>query len=278
MTIKAAMRPNVFFTGMLIWAFVLGCGYPQVADFRSNYCALRTDKPVTIDGNLEEWGKDGWVAVRSSDNILLYKDSRFYELDQFETKWNGPEDLAFQWKIMWSEKELYLAVEVFDDAVMLEEDRVSYDSDCVEIFVDPDHKGEEFGPEHPESDNAEIHFVYGKSPYALVYEKGWKGLDENIRNSFRDRYDGQFAFKKTERGYILEAKMSLPGKKTFCEGDVIGMEIAVSDDDDGGKRDTMTHWTGAKRIKFWRNAAAFGAVRLAENREGRHLMKSGASE
>ncbi len=90
------------------------------------------------------------------------------------------------------------------------------------------------------------------------------------KNDVTDRFDqapyrGQYAFKKTKKGYNFEVRMSLPGAemKAINEGGHrIGFDICFNDNDEGeGPLKQQLHWSGMNGL-FWRNCRFFGTLIL----------------
>ena len=139
----------------------------------------------------------------------------------------------------------------------------------------------------------EFHFVYSHDR-PLVFDNFWKpqpgapqpmfrlpdGSEEplaypgevmekhEVTSVFsKPPYEGDFAFKRTEKGYNLELRMALPGAKMKAINDgghVIGFDLAVNDNDLGyGPSKQQLHWSGMNDM-FWRDTKFFGQLILLE--------------
>ena len=245
---------------------------------------------MVIDGDLSEWTD---VPGFTMDQEKFF----FVGQGMSSSKWKGPADLAATFKVQWDEKFLYVAVQVTDDHVtephgsqVKTMDTGSWDDDGVELMFDNDgcnmsryYVGD---PMHHE-----FHFVYSAShPY--VFDNFWKrqpgapqpmftlpdGKQEPLaypdevmtKNDVTDKfskppYNGAFAFKRTDRGYNLEVKMTLPGAEMKAIGNGgrrIGFDVAINDNDEGkGPLKQQLHWSGMSDM-FWRDTKFFGSLYL----------------
>jgi Carbohydrate family 9 binding domain-like len=256
------------------------------------YYATKRQHAVNIDGDLSDWlGVKGFTMA----------DPKFFFVGQgmSSAKWKGPQDLSATFKLQWDEQYLYIAVQVTDDVVIEPHGSLvkgnetgSWDDDSVEILLDND------GCQMPryyigDPMHHEFHFVYS-AHHPLVFDTFWirspgapqpmfrlpDGSEEplaypgevmqkhEVTNAFSGPpYNGAFAFKRTETGYNLEVRMSLPGAK-MCSinhgGHVIGFDLAVNDNDLGyGPSKQELHWSGMNAM-FWRNCQYFGRLYLID--------------
>lgn len=256
----------------------------------ATYYAVKRRVPVEIDGDLREWAGVKRFAMA---------EDKFFFVGQgmSSAKWKGPEDLSAKFAIQWDEKYMYLAVEVTDDRVTEPHGSLtpgvetgSWDDDAIEMMLDNDGCGM---PRYYIGDpmHHELHFVYSaKRP--LVFDTFFKkqagapqlmfklpnGGQEPLaypgevmeKNQVTDRfakppYNGALAFKKTEKGYNLEIRMSLAGATMAAineGGHPMGFDIAINDNDLGeGPLKQQLHWSGVNDL-YWRNCQFFGKLIL----------------
>jgi hypothetical protein len=268
-------------------------GYSYSPNAWATYYALERRSPIKVDGDLSDWaGVKGFTMAQE----------KFFFVGQgmSSAKWKGPQDLSATFWILWDKEYLYVAVEVTDDVVNEPHGALvkgletgSWDDDSVEIMLDNDGCGM---PRYYIGDpmHHEFHFVYS-ADHPLVFDNFWKeqpgapqpmfklqdGTEEplaypgevmakhEITDSFsKPPYNGAFAFKRTEKGYNLELRMSLPGAKMAAINDggrPIGFDLAINDNDLGyGPLKQQLHWSGMNDM-FWRNCQFFGTLLFLKN-------------
>ncbi len=269
---------------------VVTAGYAFSPYSWATYYAVKRTSPIQIDGDLSDWsGVKGFTMAQE----------KFFFVGQgmSSAKWKGPQDLSAVFKVQWDEKYIYIAVEVTDDVVtephgslVKSMETGSWDDDGVELMFDNDGCGM---PRYYIGDpmHHEFHFVYSSfRPY--IFDNFWKKMPGAPQPLFtlpdgsteplaypgevmaknevtevfsKPPYDGASAFKRTERGYNLEVRMSLPGAKMVAineGGHPIGFDVAINDNDQGkGPLKQQLHWSGINDM-FWRNCQFFGTLIL----------------
>jgi len=276
--------------GLLLGVALLAAGSTYAFSpysWATYYAPLRA-RAITIDGDLSDWAD---VKGFTMDQEKFF----FVGQGMSSAKWKGPTDLSATFKVQWDADYLYVAVEVVDDHVTEPHGSLvpgtetgSWDDDSVEIMLDNDGCGT---PRYYVGDpmHHEFHFVYSATR-PFVFDNFWKpqpgapqpmftlpdGTQEPLaypgevmvkhdvtREFSAPPYNGEFAFKKTLRGYNLELRMSLPGaimKAINDGGQAVGFDIAVNDNDEGsGPLKQQLHWSGIND-KFWRNTQFFGTL------------------
>jgi hypothetical protein len=162
---------------------------------------------------------------------------------------------------MWDENNLYLLVDVADDALVNDTRPDQFVTlptgsttipwwfdDCIEVYIDADNsKSNQYG-----SDDSQYHFDWDRTNPAMGRHNE-HGRMENI----------EFAIVTTEKGYRTEIKFPwiTLGRKPSV-GASIGLDVHVNDDDDSGERDTKITWFD-KQDTAWNNPQAFGNAELA---------------
>ena len=84
----------------------------------------RRDKPVKVDGRLDDW-PDLPLTCRAPQQILLDPDT-----------WFGPDDGSFRFATAYDDDNLYIAVEVTDDRMMFDPGRSVWEQDGLELRLD----------------------------------------------------------------------------------------------------------------------------------------------
>lgn len=258
----------------------------------ATYNAIHKTQDIKIDGELDDWKN---VKGFSLDQEKYF----FVGQGMSSSKWKGVEDLYGNFKAVWDEKYVYIAVEVWDDTVTIPHGSIvkdnstgSWDDDGIEIMFDHDGcaKSKYYigDPMHHE-----YHFVYddktpfvfdnfwikdanaqqpmytlpngGKEPLAYAGEAMAKN---NVTEKFYGLpYYGRYQFKRTTKGYNLEVKMKLPGaimKPINKGGHKIGFDICINDNDEGkGPLKQQLHWSGMNAL-FWRDCKYFGTLILID--------------
>ena len=217
--------------------------------------ASEATQPITIDGDLFEWGEIASApTVEAKENVVYGQGA-----------WRGKSDLSFKTALRWDSDALYLAFVVFDDRVVqAKTGKDLWEGDHVELWLDMDLQGD-----YNEAVNSDDDFQFGFSPGNLDSLKPevflWTPpLDAA---SFKDVTVGA---KKIEGGYTLEARIpaallfSTAGKGTrqapFVKGDRFGISADVSDTDDARAPQKCLLSTSTNRV--WGDPTTFGILEL----------------
>jgi len=189
--------------------------------------------------------QDADVLIRSPDLAMPAIDGVMEEVWSYSTEQeitkvtagsnpSSPADCSGTWRALWDWDHIYVWVEVNDEA--LDNDSGSgskYQDDSVEFYVDGDNSKGDTCDENDHQytcrwNNAEI-----EEPSA-------------IHNGEPSLVGFEYAIVTTGSGYIYEARipwMSIMGKSPAA-GQLIGIEVWINDDDDGGDRDSQISWFG----------------------------------
>ena len=189
-------------------------------------------------------------------------------LDQ---RWLGEpytkEDFEGRYKLLWSEKVLYLLVEVTDDILFDQyEDPLElwWDDDCVEVFIDEDNSG----GGHQYNHNAFAYHI------AVDYNVVDLGPDNNPH-----LYNDHFEVKRTLNGNVSTWEMSIKifddsfkdgGKNQpveLSEGKKIGFALAYCDNDKSKERENFIGSVpveGEDKNRGWIDAGIFGTLILSD--------------
>ncbi len=159
-----------------------------------------------------------------------------------------PADFAgSQWRAMYDATNLYVLVEVKDNAKFNDSGASWYDDDAVELFIDGDNSK---GSAYDGVNDFQLGFRYNDGVI-------------NVGGNSVNRTAGiTFAIQNVAGGYNLEAKIpwSTIGV-TPQVGSQLGFEIAVDDDDNGGARDAQVAAFSSTTTAY-ANPSVFGSVYL----------------
>jgi hypothetical protein len=190
----------------------------------------------TIDGALDE----DWTFP----NIQM-----FPYIFEVPDSFHGYSDVASFYKAAWNEDGFYFYGQVVDDFVTGDSAADSHNNDCWEIYFDGDNS--KVSPY--DANDVQWRWVYGKTEI----ESGWADA-------------GNWAWATTADGYSFEleipvAELVKAEAQLFPleEGQVIGFETQVADND-GGPREVMTKWWAADN-NSWQDPGLFGTATLADD-------------
>jgi diguanylate cyclase (GGDEF)-like protein len=94
--------------------------------------ALQT--PVVVDGDLSEWERRGPLRIGDARQLASPRGAK-------EEPWSGLEDASATLYLAFDDEALYVAGEVEDDDRVYD-DRLWFNGDCLEIFLDTDREGD----------------------------------------------------------------------------------------------------------------------------------------
>ncbi|MBD2843958.1 hypothetical protein IDH44_02030 [Paenibacillus sp. IB182496] len=158
-------------------------------------------------------------------------------------------DLSASWQALWDADALYVLVDVADD-VRVNDSGSVWDDDSVEVYIDADNSKE---AAYDQVNDLQYQFGYG---------------DTTPIETKLNRIAGvQYAVQDTTVGYRMEIKLPWTTLGLIpAAGSVIGLEIAVNDDDDGDLRDGKLQWK-AEEDTSWKDPRVFGNAELEEAAE-----------
>ncbi|MHC4517819.1 MAG: sugar-binding protein, partial [Planctomycetota bacterium] len=135
-------------------------------------------------------------------------------------------DLSASFKTLFDEDNLYVLVDVTDEAHRNDSSEQWFD-DGVEVFIDADRsRGQEY-------DDNDRQYFFSYDPTSPTMGESWGGDTAGI----------EYAFARTDAGYQLEVKFPWATLNTRpVPGTPIGLDVQVNDDDDGGERDSKIAW------------------------------------
>lgn len=133
-------------------------------------------------------------------------------------------DLSGTYSVLWNRSYLYLLVDVNDD-LLRNDSAAVFDDDSIDLYLDLNHDaGTSYG-----ADDFMFQFSYGDSTFREVKHNATAGV--------------QVASAARTGGYRVELQIpwSTVGV-TAATNTLIGLDVMVNDDDDGGTRDAQISW------------------------------------
>jgi hypothetical protein len=154
---------------------------------------------------------------------------------------SGPADCSGTWRALWNWEYIYVLVVVRDEELRADSGILrSWNDDSVEFYIDGNNsKGISV-----DNDDHQYTFRWNtrvETPRA--YHHGEPSL-----------VGVEYAVKTTDDGYLFEIRIpwkSIMGQSP-TEGQHIGIDVWINDDDDGGERDSQISWFGTNR-NGWNN-------------------------
>jgi hypothetical protein len=225
----------------------LRCGCPEglECDNQSLECSISTKKTyrakkakmaIAIDGNPEEWLD---VLAENIPHSSYVKTDGITTFDPVESD----QDCSAVFKAVWDDTYLYVLIEVKDDAIYHDSSRYIWDDDSVEVYLDGDRDGGR---------------SYGKNDFQLTV---------NINNDYggirSEHIQISHAVAVSDLGYRVEYAIPFSSLEVNpSEGIIIGFDVAINDDDDGGKQDSQIMWNGDGTN--WQDKSQFGNLILTK--------------
>ncbi|NLX25658.1 MAG: hypothetical protein GXY61_06835 [Lentisphaerae bacterium] len=135
---------------------------------------------------------------------------------------------AAEFKMLWDADNLYYLLDVTDNTPNHDPELEWYLNDSVALYIDATDAKQN---------------VLGPTDYWYVFL--WDESDPTLTECEHEKMDGvKYAFKKTEKGYCIEAAFPWPTLETPAPGvgTVIGMDVIVNDNQSGSGRNAMIGW------------------------------------
>ena len=105
-----------------------------------------------------------------------------------------------------------------------------------------------------------MHFLPCDPPRIFLDDTVSTYRTENPQNEmFYNEWDGEIKVIRASRGYIMEIGLSVPDKR-LEPGMVMGVDVAVCDDDGSGRKSLMLWKSG--QVDFWITMDHFGKIML----------------
>ncbi len=167
------------------------------------------------------------------DEVWFFSTEQAIDTSQVGSAPSSPEDGSGAWRALWNSENLYVLVEVNDDALTNDSGGGGnkWNDDSVEIYVDGDNSK----ASSPDENDHQYTFWWGNE----VWEE-----PSALHNGAPSLVGVDYAVVTTDEGYLLEVKlpwMSIMGEPPI-PGQEIGFDVWINDDDDGGGRDSQISW------------------------------------
>ena len=185
--------------------------------------------PITIDGTVENL----WLEANGyTANKVLFGNP-------------SPASLSVRWRTLYDTDYLYVLAEITDDLLINDSGTSHWEDDALEIYVDADHSQ---GNEYQCKD----------TQFILRFDDPEPHITQAI--GFVTMPDIAFQQAITSTRYLMEVKipwseLGFPG--TTASGAVVGIDVHVSDDDDGGVRKHKKSWY-SDTDTAWFDPSTFG--------------------
>ena len=156
-------------------------------------------------------------------------------------------DLSGNFRTLWDSNNLYVLVQVTDEAQQNDSGLETWKDDSVEIYADANN------------DKASS---YGSNDYQ--YRFTWTGSSLRIEETKHGAITGVAASRAvTANGYIIEVKLpwSTLGQSSVVANALLGLDVHINDDDNGGDRDGKKAWFNTADTS-WQNPSTFATARL----------------
>ncbi|MDT8302095.1 MAG: sugar-binding protein [Sedimentisphaerales bacterium] len=167
------------------------------------------------------------------DEVWYFSTEQAIDTSQVGSAPSSPADGSGTWRALWNWENLYVLVQVNDDALTNDSGGGDnkWNDDSVEIYVD--------------GDNSKDSSV-GANDHQYTFRWNNEELEEPsaIHNGAPSLVGVEYAVVTTDVGYLLEVKlpwMSIMGEAA-TPGQEIGFDVWINDDDDGTDRDSQISW------------------------------------
>lgn len=202
----------------------------------SGFCQF--DSPPVLDGYDNEWTADSILYLTKVLGGMI----------------TSPSDLSAEFKVAWDDTYLYVFGKVNDNVLNNDSPNI-WDDDSFELYIDG-------GNEKATS--------YDANDYQLMFRYN-DPVAYNVSGGVNNPQGLDFVMVNTPTGYHVEirASWSFIGISPVVEGDRIGFDVHVNDDDDGGTRDKFISWNDDQNLA-WNNPSTFGEI-LFENCQSAYI-------
>lgn len=196
----------------------------------------KVDTPPTIDGIVDEVWNNPIIERFSAKNVLI----------------GGviaEDNLSGYAQVIWDNTNVYLLAQVKDN-VLIKDSNDNYQDDNIEIYFDGNNA------------KSTSYQAGNDVQYTFRWNDDVIGRNNNIPVTGIVK---SMIANATADGYILEA--SIPwanfGVTAPANGQKIGFDFMIGDDDDGGNRDAKLSWN-AIDDSAWQSTAVFGTITLSD--------------
>jgi hypothetical protein len=210
-------RTSRWYPILLVTALCLAGGLSPVRAQVDVEIPFVSDPGPTIDGDVD----DVWSLCTAQLVSIVVEGSAP----------TSPADCSATWQALCSPQYLFMLVDVQDES-LVQDSGSGWDDDRVEVFID--------------ADNSKDSAQNTTTPTDYQYNFRWNHATVEIPiEYYQGKLTGvEYAVLTTPKGYRVEIKLpwsTLTGKPAQV-GRLIGIDVLIDDDDDGGSRDTQISW------------------------------------
>lgn len=199
---------------------------------RKTYKIFKAFHTPVIDGEIDGQWQDPAVTTVSAGKTIVQSVT-------------NAADLSGNIRFLWDYTNVYFYAVITDDAKQ-NDSQNSYEDDAIEVYFDI---------------NNDKATSYGGND--VQYSFGWNdGTVVGALPTGRSVSGIQYVAVSTNTGYIVEGSIpwaTLQGNPQ--EGQLVGIEFMINDDDNGTGRDGKLSWT-ASTDDAWQNPSLFGVAKL----------------
>jgi len=186
-----------------------------------------------VDAEIPQTGFPKPILDGVMDDVWLYSTEQFITNTNSGADPTSPADCSGSWWALWEPEYLYLLVEVNDEALVQDSDAAQgWLDDRIEIFLDGDN-----------SKDAATDSV-NDYQYCFRWNHGEVEIPVEWYLSPGSLLNVEYGVATTESGYMVEIKLpwsTMIGEPAQLD-QLIGIDVAIDDDDDGGDVDTQASW------------------------------------
>ncbi len=212
-----------------------GQGYARWSDSTLRYrnaeiSAYRAVNPPRIDGNIADWNTPAY-SLKAVDAI------------QVDGATPAPRDGSAVLQATWDANNLYFAVRVYDDTIIVDSGNQPWQDDAVELGLDGNH-------DHIRNWDKTWDRQFIVNANGAQWESGVAGAFITVAKAAK------------ADGYVLEMAVprTLFGDLGFTSQALLGFNWRLVDDDDGGNAESRLLWLGAGTYAA---DAGWGQMRLS---------------
>jgi len=184
-----------------------------------DFVVPRVSAPPVLDGEIDE----AWLqaSVQVIETLI----------DGAEP--TGPADLSGRFRVLYDSDNLYVLVDVNDEALVQDSDPAEgWQDDRIEVFIDGDNS----------KDDAQD----GVNDYQYCFRWNHGEVETPVEWYLppASLAGVEYAVVTTDSGYLFEIKLpwsTMIGRSAEA-GELIGIDVMIGDDDDGGDRDSQVSW------------------------------------
>ena len=185
------------------------------------FSAYHAVSPPTLDGDLAEWASIPSIEVspQTASTVIGTIDNEA--------------DASMRCRSQWDEDTLYFGCAVYDDVLIADSGSDIWRDDTVELAFDGKHDGQSFCPSWPT-------FCSDDHKYEIR-------VDDRVTDYGDPPGPGvEAAVAQRADGYSIEVAISRADLDagSFFPDKVLGFNLGLCDDDDGGDQDGQLVWTG----------------------------------